>query len=174
MCIHICGCTDLEQHTEPWLLQRHQSCWPWPLTPPPLPTPSPSQTHTHTQTQMHPTPKLVYTQRICNCTVCLKCPKFLCKMEHLNRHHASAPATNCSAHQPQTEFLKFISVRRVVYVLSIYSSLGGSQCWPFEYLCGATKSTFQLRVCSEPLRKNTLVSNHFPLQPLHFNCIHRK
>lgn len=33
MCIHICGWSDLEHRTEPWLLLRRHSCWPCPLTP---------------------------------------------------------------------------------------------------------------------------------------------
>lgn len=129
MCIHIYGCTDLEQCAGPWLLQRHQFCWPWPLT---YTHPFPIHTDTARERgrewgregEMHPTLELVYTQRICNYSVRLKCPKFLCKMEHLNGHHASAPATNCSARQSQTQFVEFISIRFVVCVFAIQSFLG--------------------------------------------------
>lgn len=93
---------------------------------------------------MHPTLELVYTQRICNYSVCLKCPKFLCKMEHLNRHHASAAATNCSAHQPKTQFVKFISIRLVLCVFSI-------QCFfsvflTFSKFLWATMAPFYFKV----------------------------
>lgn len=169
MCIHIHGCTDLEQCAGPWLLQRHQSCWPWPLTSThPAPTPL-SNTHRQREREreMHPTLELVYTQRICNYSVCLKCPKFLCKMEHLNRHHASAPATNCSARQSQTEFLNFISIRLVVCVFSIYSFFGGSQFWPLAYLCGLEwpHSIIGFALTLQEKNNNFLL-NDFPLQPL--------
>lgn len=149
---------------------------------PPLPS-----THRHSKRErergrgegeMHPTLELVYTQRICNYSVCLKCPKFLCKMEHLNRHHASAPATNCSAHQPRTEFVKFISLRLVVCVFSIHSFLGALQFWPLTCFCGLEWPRSILRVCSDPTKKNNnnLVFNLQSLtlsSPLHFNCIHQ-
>lgn len=132
------GGKTVDVHTYLWLHWPWAMCWT--LTVPEASVlltmasdihPPLSNTHRHSQRErkkeregegeMHPTLELVYTQRICNYSVCLKCPKFLCKMEHLNRHHASAPATNCSAHQPQTEFVKFIGIRLAVCFFSIHS-----------------------------------------------------
>lgn len=106
MCIHICGCTDLEQHTEPWLLLRHQSCWPWPLN------------------TAHPTTpnQFVDTLRICNYTVRTKSPKFLCQTVHLKKQHASASATNRSAGRAGAEVFRFII--GTYYVACIHTQEG--------------------------------------------------
>lgn len=123
--------------------------------------------------EMHPTLELVYTQRICNYSVCLKCPKFLCKMEHLNRHHASAPATNCSAHQPQTEFVKFISIRCCCMCLFHSQLFKGFTVLTVSVFLWARMATFYFRGLLWPNFEKNIIWSSITYSPLHFNCIHQ-